>query len=117
MIFEVCKETGWSIEYILEMPVRRFFAIRKSMYEIKREEHYNKLMELCDIQFIGVAKPNYYQELRDFYRSQIKPDQAKKRLNIRQFDSENEGDRRKVDDILQATFRQKAKLMGLKLNG
>lgn len=70
-------------------------------------------MELCDVQFISVADQSYYSELRDCYRSALNPNFLRKKLNSRQFDMENDEERKKVDDILSATFKQKARLMGL----
>ena len=113
----MCKETGWTVEYVLQMPVRRFFVLRKSLLEIKREDKYSHLLELCDIQMIGSAQGEYYQELKDFYRSQIQPDVIKKRLNSRTFNSDNEEESQKAADILSATFKQKARLMGLATDG
>lgn len=113
----MCKETGWTVEYVLHMPARRFFALKKCMFDLMREEKYSNLMDLCDIGLISVAQPGYAQELKDFYRSSYDPEWSKKRLNSRCFAMDNEEDRKKVDAILSATFRQKAQLMGLATNG
>lgn len=83
------------------------------MFDIQREERYSHLVELCDIQFISVAQSSYYEELKEFYRSQINPNFVKKKINTRLFDVENEDDGQKVAGILGATFKQQSRLMGL----
>jgi len=113
LVFELIKETGWSYEYVMGMPARRFFAFKKVMFEINREDKYSNLMDLCDVQFITLASAQYHSELKDHYKTLLSPDLAKKRLNSRQFNVDNEDERQKVDAILQSTFKQKARLMGL----
>lgn len=113
----MCKETGWSVEYVLKMPARRFFALRKALYEVKREEKYSGLMDLCDVQFISVAQNGYHQELKDYYRGILDPEWPKKRLNTRHFDMDNDDERQRAANILAATFKQKARLMGLATDG
>lgn len=111
MLMELCKETGWTIEYVLSMKAIRFFALRRALFSILSDEKMTDLIQRCDIQAISIGDVNYYKELREHYRGQVSG--AKKKLPLRTFDMDNSEDRKKVDSILASTFAQKARLMGL----
>lgn len=118
MIAEVCKEFGWTVDYILKMPVRQFFAIRNSMYQLSNEESAMKYIELCDIQAIAIGDARYYSELRSSYRNRLIDTDDIERKNRREssprcFKADDMNDMEIVKGIMKDAFRQKAKLSGL----
>lgn len=99
------------------MPARRFFVMRKQMFEIQREKENSFLAELCNIGVMAKADIQYYKELKAFYVEQSRPVGEVKKLNSRVFDSNNKNDMDKVDMFLTATFKKKAQLEGITVDG
>lgn len=108
-------EFGWTVEYILRMPARRFFSVRKSMIAIERERRINNYIELCDIHFIPACSDKYGEALKEYYRAALNPDRARRMANPRVFMSDVREDSTAAAKILKATFDQKARLMGLRV--
>lgn len=113
MLAEAIIDTGWTVEYVLSMPARRFFVLRREMAKSLEEKRSLDLIEQCDIAWIPNSTPEYLNSLKAFYKSGLAPDNEKKKVNIRTFDADNDKENKAAGDILAATFRQKKKLMGL----
>lgn len=113
MIAETISDTGWTVEYILSMPARRFFVLRREFALIEKEQKYSNLLEQCDIAWIPNSTPEYLQQLKEYYRAGLDVGPIKKNVNLRTFDADNDNERAAAAKILEATFKQQAKLMGL----
>ena len=111
MITEVCREFGWKVEYVLNMPARRFFSVRKSMYELITDEKFSNYAELSDIQAISICDVKYQNALKSHYTSRVTG--YVKRPSGRVFDVDQEAQREQLHLQLAAVFKQKKRLMGL----
>jgi hypothetical protein len=60
MIAEVCREYGWTVDHVLAMPVRRFFA----MLEAARMLRAKDMLDLADIAAIPACTPKYAEGLK-----------------------------------------------------
>lgn len=116
---EMCMQTGWTETHILKMPVRRFFALRRAMFDIVRENAGLNYAELCDIQSISLGDANYYKELRSGYMDLcLSPEDLKerneRRSNPRLFKLEDAREGAAFAGIMSDVFRQQSRLMGLR---
>jgi hypothetical protein len=60
---------GYTPDYTLTMPARRFFAMNKSRMSLEARETAAKFYELCQIQAIGgVGSMDYFDAVSNNYR-------------------------------------------------
>lgn len=111
MVTAFCYQMGYTVEYVLNMPARRFFSMRIALDKIKAEEK----SELLDIHAVnGISSLDYYKELKDNYLKQsIGETEYRKKKDFRVFDVDDPEQAKRVDDILRATFAVKSKVEGL----
>lgn len=62
-IAEACQLYGWTVEYVLAMEVKRFFAMLNAGRKIRAGRN----QDLCDIAAIAIGNAKYYQDLRSSY--------------------------------------------------
>ena len=114
IIAEFAREFGWSLDKILEVPAPTFFAMLKSVRQIKKEEMAVQLRELCDIQAISWGGTKYLTSLKSSYSEMtMTPDQLKARLNPRVFDC-NVEERADAAAEMFKSFLGQAKKMDVK---
>jgi len=112
----MCREFGWTVDHILEMPARRFFAVRKSLFEIKKEERYLSLMDQCDVQSIALGDGKYYNEVKNMYKANIAPPKRiEKQNNPRLFVADDPADSARFEAIMRSAFQTKARCEGIRL--
>jgi len=61
---------GWTINYVLSLPAKTFFAALKSSRKIRRERDLYTFKELVDIAFVSLGGEKYAKDLREHYKNQ-----------------------------------------------
>ena len=94
------------VEYVLAMPARRFFSMRKSLLEMRRKEQASSYREQCSIAAInGVNSLDYYKELDSYYRRLgMSEAEILKDKNPRLIDADNPEELNRGAKILQGFF-------------
>ena len=116
MVTEVVLETGWSIEYVLNMPARRFFSFKKHLVDLKKEKELARLLNACDIQAISWGGGDYLKEIKRNYREMLSSSSVvRKKLALKVLDADNKADTDIVASNLKAAFDVKARLMGIQI--
>jgi hypothetical protein len=69
LITYLCKEMGWTVEYVLNMPARRFFAMLIELKEQHRKQSAAFLYDLCDVAAIAICDVKYLKELKGYYKN------------------------------------------------
>lgn len=115
MIAEACMMFHWTVDQILKMPARQFFAVKKAAQEISIKQKSMHYGYLCDIEGISIYTPEYFKEIKNYFRS-MNPDVPKKVMGrVYDLGKKEEGER--AADILKSHFKTMAKLQGLNYNG
>lgn len=78
MIGEVCRFYGWTVEYCLGMPCRRFSAMVDAMRKL---DAYEK-MEACDIAAITMLNSKWFEKVRGRYERQANPEDTEQALQL-----------------------------------
>jgi hypothetical protein len=95
-------------EYVLKMPARRFFSMRKALADMSFQEQNRQYFELCQIQAIaGVNNLDYYNELVAEYRKRAMTEENRKILSNRSariFDADNPEESKYAANVLQGFF-------------
>jgi hypothetical protein len=112
IIADMCREFGWTVEYVLAMPVQRMFVLRKAIIDSRIEEQVLSLVDQCDIQAISIGDSKYYSELRSHYAMRL-PGSRQHKDNLRLFDPTNRADMNVVVSVMGDAFRQMRRLQGL----
>lgn len=60
---ELCGAFGWTLDYVLEMPARRFFVMLKAARKIQSWQFSN----LCDIASIPLGDAKYFDGVKKTY--------------------------------------------------
>lgn len=61
---------GWTINYVLSLPAKTFFALLKSSRKLTKERDLYKFRELVDIVFVSLGGEKYAKDLRKYYQDQ-----------------------------------------------
>lgn len=75
---------AWKPDYVLNMPARMFFAMRKAMLELKDLEHNKFYYEMCRVSVCASAQTDYIEAMEKYYYEKINP--GSKRFNPNSFD-------------------------------
>lgn len=114
LIAEVVIETGWSLEEILRMPLPRFAYFGKTVREVAERKQNEFYLEMTAVVSVAAGDSKYFSQMREHYVQRLlKPGQLEKRRNPRTFDMDDDEQRKAAANILAATLKQKAKLMGI----
>lgn len=62
---------GWTVEYVLAMPVRRFFAMAKAARKMKEDDRNMLLFELCDVMVCSTGVKDYHEKLSGVYWNRL----------------------------------------------
>lgn len=62
--------SGWTIDYVLSLPAKRFFALLSSSRKLRRERDLYTFRELVDIAFVSLGGEKYAQKLGEHYKNQ-----------------------------------------------
>lgn len=71
MFAEVCMDYGWTLNYVLEMPAKQFFAMAKAAREVREERVNMFLFELCDVVPTATGVSEYHKEIRKVYFNRV----------------------------------------------
>lgn len=115
MLTHVCRETGWTVEYVLSMPARRFYAMRLEMLRQDQKEKANFLYDLCDVSAISIADSKYFEEAKTYFRqSMMDPEDRLREDRMRRhiFDADDEIDSRRGAMAMKAMLGG-----GVRMNG
>lgn len=114
MITDFCREFGWTVEYVLQMPITRFFVMRKELFKKRREDRLRLLYDLTDVAAVPLAGAQYLNDLKSAYSSGIiGPPKVDPSKNPRLFDCSDKEQGKMAAAILSDAFKTKARLMGL----
>lgn len=111
--------TSNSYRDVMAMPMPVFTMIFRHATKIE-EDHFSRiLMELCDVNMVAYSGPgNYHEGLKSHYRSRLLPEKDRQKLrNPRVFDTSDKEQSIQAANILAATLKKKAQLMGIKTRG
>ncbi len=101
----MCKEFGWTVEYVLKMPARRFFAMRTETINYERKSRANFLLDLCDVAAIPLCNADYYKEVKSYFRDAAMDVAERKRvqrMNRHVFDADDPIDSKRAAEALKA---------------
>jgi hypothetical protein len=107
MITHFCKAFHYTPDYVLQMPARRFFAMRIEQIELERRERADLLFDLCDVSAISLGDSKYLKELKHYYRTiKLTKDEYDKevRHNNRIFDASDPKESKKAAQALAAAI-------------
>lgn len=93
---------GWTMDYVLEMPARSFFAMK----EAGRKIHAEHMAEMCQVAAVSWAGKEYTQDLIKHYNG-IAIDFKRSPQGAIVMDATDP----KAAAILNSTFKQKLKVM------
>jgi hypothetical protein len=68
MCAELCRAYGWTLDYILAMPVVQFFSMRKAWRALYAMER----IDDCDVAAIPLCNADYYDTVRERFNSVVK---------------------------------------------
>lgn len=64
MTVEAMRLFNWSVDQILNMPARRFFALLEEGRKQKIQDEARQHVALCDIVSIGLGDAQYFEKVR-----------------------------------------------------
>lgn len=67
----VCEFYGWTDDYALNMPAKRFFTMAVQSEELRNKRESRFYYELCDIVAISLCKMEYRDKLKQMYEERI----------------------------------------------
>lgn len=113
MITELMMDTGMAFDAIMKMRTNLFAMFVKHSRKVREDRTNQLLSDLCDVSVIALCNVETYRSVKDTFRERLMTEaQLKKRRNPLVFDVGVKEQADSVANILAATFRQKAKLMG-----
>jgi hypothetical protein len=104
MVAEVCGFYGWTLEYVLNMPARSFFAMRRASFDILGDQFNRLYLGLCDVAAIPLTNHKYVEELKTMYLSRSGIKAEKKAAHF--FDAKDP----RAAEVLGAALRQKLRI-------
>jgi hypothetical protein len=108
VVAELCMlYPGWTVDYVLSLPAKTFFAMRRSGFKTKRMWNSAMFAELVVIARSPEMEPNAAQRLFEFYRSSA-DDSGLERVDKRGMDPTDP----RVQQMLAANFAYAKKVMG-----
>lgn len=92
-----------------------FTMLYRHATKIEEDKFSRLLFELCDVAIVSYAgQGNYSEGLKGHYRSRLLDDKGRKKIkDPRVFDSADKEQSKQAADILAATLKKKAQMMGL----
>lgn len=103
----LCLTTGWTDEYVLSMPAKRFFSFAKLARDIEHKKKCVDFYNFALIAGIPVAKDiqQYSEKLREYFWSETLTEKEKKKSN-HVFDAEDP----QSASIIAAMLKSQARL-------
>jgi hypothetical protein len=100
---------GWTVEYILNMPARRFFVMLKESRDQENQKRWSSMVELCDVAAIPLCNGEYYSQKRAEFAALAMGGELKRGGSVRQFDHKDQ----RPKEVLKNIFAMKHRTEGL----
>ena len=114
MITELCMNTGWGFQEVMQMPMKSFGMFVGHSRKIAEDKFSRLLMELTDIHSISLAGLQHYEALKSHYQGRLlSKEQQKKRANPRLFDTNVKEQADQAVAIVASALRVKKRRMGM----